>query len=166
MTRDELLFVYQEELPRLRSLAKKHMGYYSSDIEDVLQDVFLQAWLHCDSLREDHRCAGWLMRITTNTCVTYLRRIGSCTLYDELPTDNMEDAYARMMTRLMMEDAMAHLSPAARKMVRLHDFEGYPVREVAQRMRKPEGTVKSVLYRARARMRDSQSEFCQVISVG
>ena len=158
MTRDELLAVYQAELPRLRSLIRKHLDYGSPDVEDILQDVFVQAWLHCDTLREDSRCAGWLMRIAANTCVTYMRRSQFSLSCDKLPERQTEDAYAPMMARIMLEDTIARLSPSAVRVVRMHDLEGYSLREVAHRMRKPESTVKSALYRARAMMRSQQLE--------
>ena len=161
MTRDELLLIYQAELPRLRSLVKQRMGGSSPDVEDVLQDVFLRAWLHCETLREDSRCAGWLMRIATNTCVTYLRHAKRCTPCDTLPATETEDVTLRVVARLTIQDAMARLSPVVRQAVWLHDLEGYPLREVAHRMHKPESAVKSSLYRARVLMRDAQPDLCQ-----
>ena len=152
MTRDELLRVYQAELPRLRSLVRRRMGSASPDVDDVLQDVFLRAWLHCGMLREDSRCAGWLTRIAANTCVTYLRRSKRCMPCGELPATGTEDVDVRVVARLTVEDAMTRLSPAARQVVWLHALEGYPIKEVAHRMRRPESTVRSSLYRARKAM--------------
>ena len=166
MTRDELLLVYQKELPRLRSLVSRHMGRSSPDIDDVLQDVFLQAWLHCEMLREDSRCAGWLMRIASNTCMTYLRRSKRCMPCDELPVAETEDVNHRVVARLTIEDAMTRLSPAVKQMVWLHDLEGYPLREVAHRMHKPESTVRSSLYRARATIRNARAELLGAVAMG
>ena len=166
MTRDELLLIYQEELPRLRSLVRRRMGSASPDVDDVLQDVFLQAWLHCEMLREDSRCVRWLMRIAANTCMTYLRRSSRCTPCDELPVAETEDVYARMMARLTIEDAMTRLSPAVKQMVWLHDLEGYPLREVAYRMRKPESTVRSSLYRARMKIKNSRPGLFGAVAMG
>ena len=156
MTRDELLKVYQAELPRLRSLVGRHLGYGSPEVEDILQDVFVQAWLHCDALREDRCCAGWLTRIAAHDCITYLRRSRRCVPCEELPAVETEDGCARMMAWLTAKEAIAPLSASARRIVWLHDLEGYPLREIAQRMNKPENTIKSVLYRARAQMRRLQ----------
>ena len=142
----------------MRKVVRQYLGFASPDMDDVLQDVFLQAWLHCETLREDSCCAGWLMRITANTCVSYLRRAKRDVPCDVLVPDEPDDGYARLMTRLMMEDALAHLSPSAKQVVWLHDLEGYPMREVARRMHRPENTVKSVLHRARLTMRSAQSE--------
>lgn len=158
MTRDEMALVYQEELPRMRSLVRQRMGGSSPDVDDVLQDVFLQAWLRCEMLREDSRCAGWLMRIAANTCVTYLRRSRRCTPCDELPAAETEDVSTRVIARLTMEDAMTRLSPAVKQVVWLHVLEGYSLREVARRMHKPESTVRASLYRARVKIKRLQSE--------
>ena len=166
MTRDGVLQVYQTELPRLRSLVRKYMGYGSPDVEDILQDVFVQAWLHCDRIREDNRCAGWLARIAANTCVTYLRRSKRNMPCELSVASETEDVVSRMMARLMLEEAIARLSPSARQVVWLYDLEGYPLKEVARRMRRPEGTVKSALYRARAAMRNAQAEPLKTAVVG
>ena len=166
MTRDELLLVYQAKLPRMRSLVEQRLGRSSPDVDDVLQDVFLQAWLHCEMLREDSRCAGWLMRIAANTCVTYLRRSKRCSPCDELPVAETEDVNIRVVARLTMEDAMTRLSPAVKQVIWLHNLEGYPIKEVAHRMRKPESTVRSALHRARMMMRNSQSERSEAVAVG
>ena len=155
MTRDALLAVYQTELPRLRSVARRHLGGGSPDVEDVLQDVFLQAWLHCGALREDSCCAGWLFRMTANTCRTHLKRARHATPCDLPPVEESEDIYTRMMARLTMEDVLARLSPPVRQVVRLHAIEGYPLREVARRLQRPESTIKSALYRARSAMRSA-----------
>lgn len=150
----------------MHSLVRQRMGRSSSDVDDVLQDVFLQAWLHCETLREDSRCAGWLMRIAANTCATYLRRSERYPLYDELPVTEMEDVSIRVVARMMMEDAMARLTPTVQQAIWLHDLEGYPLKEIAYRMRKPEGTVKSALYRARATLRRLHAEPCGAVTAG
>lgn len=160
MSRDELLMVYQEALPRMRSLVRQRIGCSSPDVDDVLQDVFLQAWLHCEMLREDSRCAGWLMRIAANACVTYLRQSKRCTPCDMLPAAETEDVNTRVVARLTIEEAMARLNPATKQVVWLHALEGYPLREIARRMRRPESTVRASLYRARKAMKRSPDFLC------
>lgn len=150
MERDALLPFYEAQLPRMRRLAGRYLGYASPDIDDVLQDVFLQAWLHCGTLREDSRCAGWLLRMTANACVTFLRHARFSTPCALPPEGEAEDVYARMMDRLTIEEIMVRLTPSARRVVEMHHIEGYSLREVAGRLRRPESTVKSTFYRAKA----------------
>lgn len=54
-----------------------------------------------------------------------------------------------------LEDALAHLPPDQREIVRLRDVEGLDYREIADRLGVPIGTVRSRLNRARARLRSS-----------
>ena len=155
MNRDTLLNVYQSQLPHMRRLARQYLGFSSPDVEDVLQDVFLKAWLHCDTLRDDDRCAWWLMRMTANACVSFLRHAKRSILLNTLPKDDTEDVYTRMIARLTLENALSRLTPSARQVVRLHTIEGYPLREVARRLSKPENTIKTAMRRARTVMRSA-----------
>ena len=44
------------------------------DVDDVLQNVFLKAWLHADRLHSDAACDAWLMSICRNACLDFRRR--------------------------------------------------------------------------------------------
>jgi len=50
-------------------------AYFASeaDAEDAVQDAFVKAFRTLAQLREASRFAGWLARITVNTCVDILR---------------------------------------------------------------------------------------------
>ncbi|MEG0504888.1 MAG: sigma factor [Raoultibacter sp.] len=41
--------------------------------EDVLQNAYLKAWLHSDSLRIEANYLAWLNRIVYTECMSYLR---------------------------------------------------------------------------------------------
>jgi DNA-directed RNA polymerase specialized sigma24 family protein len=53
---------------------------------------------------------------------------------------------------------MAVLSPEDKALVTLYELEGWSIDEVAKMEKKPEGTIKSRLFRARRRMRDAIAE--------
>ena len=56
------------------------------------------------------------------------------------------------------DQALASLSKEHRIIVLLHDTEGYKLSEISELMEIPEGTVKSRLHRARARLRQILSD--------
>lgn len=155
MTRDALTPVYEAELPRLRRIAAQYLGAASPDVEDVLQDVFLQAWLHCDNLRDDGRCPCWLGRMTANACRTLLRRSRRFVPLEDTWLRSEDDVFAQMAARLSLEYALASLTPKDRQLMRLYAMENRSMREIARQMRKPEGTVKSAIHRARLALRSA-----------
>ena len=44
------------------------------DANDVLQNVFIKAWCHLDTFRNDSKLSTWLYRIAINESLDYVRR--------------------------------------------------------------------------------------------
>lgn len=61
-----------------RALLAVASAYFASvaDAEDAVQEAFLKAFRSLGQLEDDSRFAGWLSRITINTCVDILRKRG------------------------------------------------------------------------------------------
>jgi DNA-directed RNA polymerase specialized sigma24 family protein len=59
--------------PAVRARARR-LCANPSDVEDVMQESFLQAFLGLDRLREPDRFAGWLAGITANVARALHRR--------------------------------------------------------------------------------------------
>jgi len=60
----------------------------------------------------------------------------------------------RTVLRLRLEKAMARLPEGMRKVLVLHDVEGYTHEEIGQMLGVAPGTCKSQLFKARAKMRE------------
>ena len=56
----------------------------ASDVDDIMQEVFLRAFIALDRLREPDRFAGWLAGIVLNVC-RGLRRRDPVTLLPDSP---------------------------------------------------------------------------------
>lgn len=92
--------------------------------EDVMQDVFLKAYTHMDTLREPQAQKAWLMRITVNACrdmrrSAWLRRVDRRVALEELPPASEEftpedDSIVR--------EVMA-LKPAYREVILLYYYQ-------------------------------------------
>lgn len=80
-------FVSSPEDPKLESfevLYKKYYGGVSSTVhkfhfhdgaaDDLIQEVFLQAWQSLDSLKDRKAFGGWLMTIARNRCLNEIRK--------------------------------------------------------------------------------------------
>ena len=64
--------LYREQAPRLFALTRR-MGGSQEEGEDLLQEVFLQAYRKLDSFKGDSSIGTWLYRLALNHCLDYVR---------------------------------------------------------------------------------------------
>lgn len=121
------------------------------DRADAIQSCLLRAWQHRERLRDEAHFRPWLLRILVNECHTVLRKSRRMVL------TGMPDA-PQQMPDSGIRDAIQALPERLRLPVMLHYVEDLPIREVAQAMGIPEGTVKSRLSRARALLKSAICE--------
>jgi RNA polymerase sigma-70 factor, ECF subfamily len=138
-----------------RQLCTVAARYVVSDAEDVVHDAFVRALKGAASFRHDARARTWLHRITVNACIDNLRRRrpwrvenldAARTLHSHVRTpDPIAGAFVRA--------ALKSLSPFDRRLCVLKFVLGYSYREIGKGLDMPEGTVKSRVSSARARLR-------------
>ncbi len=122
-----------------------------ADCADAVQEALTRAWQNRHTLRNDKAFRGWLVRILNNVCTDMLRkrkRQRWLPLEDDALTalPGAEGGFSTV-------DLLASLSPEHRTTVVLHYLETYRVRDIAQMLDTPVGTVKRRLMEARACMR-------------
>ena len=134
------------------------------DIEEAVQDAFVQAWRHRDDFRKDSTLYTWLYRIATNTALMKLRRkqFTSVAIDDVAGADGgplSDDPLGQHAETLVVVDrvrtALADLPDHYRAVVILRDVEGLSNAEVADVLELPVTTVKAHLHRGRAALRRS-----------
>lgn len=153
--------LYRRHSGRLYNVVYRMTGS-AADAEDVLQDVFLQAYRRLDSFRGEAALGTWLYRLAVNTCLDHVR---SHQGRQRKHTDFIEDVEGlepvaspswrpdRVLDRMDLEWAISQLPPSYRSAFVLHDVEGHEHHEVADMLGIAEGTSKSLLHKARIRLR-------------
>ena len=153
--------LYKRYGSRVYTVAYRMTGS-AADAEDLVQDVFLQAYRRLDSYRGEAALGTWLHRLAVNACLDFVR---SKQGRRQRMTDAAEDldAYETPATgpwradaaldRMDLERAIAQLPPSYRRAFLLHDVEGLEHHEVADALGIAEGTSKSLLFKARTRLR-------------
>lgn len=135
----------------------------ADEAADVTQDSFISAYEHLADLRGPFR--PWLLRIVVNRCYDALRRrkrgprpldevVGQATPIAGDRDDPERQALSAELARAI-ERCLAQLPPDQRAAVVLVDAQGLSYEETAEAMRVPTGTVRSRLFRGRARLRDA-----------
>lgn len=123
-----------------------------ADCEDAVQEALLKAWAKRNSLREEAFFETWLTRILINECRNLVRR--RPVVETELP----ETLAAPQADDNGLLAALMNLPEKHRITLELHYIEGYGIREVAQILHVPEGTVKWRLNRGRTLLRQELGE--------
>ena len=155
----------QKYSPRLFAMARRY-ARQESEVEDIVQGIWLKAYTNLSSFRGDAPFEHWLMRLGVRTCYDSLRshrrnreiRFSDLTGPEEdwlerfrgEPTSAGEDSEA---ARLLVARLLERLSPPARLVITLLDIEERSVKEVAQLTGWTASTVKVRAFRARAEMR-------------
>ena len=150
--------VREREVQVLRT-AYRIVGNWA-DAEDVAQEVFVR--LHRQGLKfpNDKALAGWLYRVTVNACLDYRRSTRPSEAPLETPSrePSVEAAAIRDQEKQRLMAALAHLPPKERAAVVLREIEGLSTAEVAEVLGSSEGTVRSQVAKAVARLRAILSE--------
>ena len=148
--------LYRQHSPRLFALACRMSGSTESG-EDLLQEIFLQAYRKIRGFKGDSSVGTWLYRMAINHCLDFVRsrqvRMDKAT--DSLD-DDMTPPSARHDTpveRIDLERAIRQLPAGCREAFVLHDVEGYEHREIARMLGIAEGTSKSQVFKARLKLR-------------
>lgn len=159
---EPLVVKYQ---PRVFATARRY-ARRESEVEDIVQEVFIKAFQKLASFRGDAPFEHWLMRVAVRICYDFLRKhqrnreTALAELSDEedrwldsvasSPAGENEDpAAARALVARLLEQ----LSPADRLVVTLLEIDGKSVKEIAALTGWSISLVKVRAFRARAKMR-------------
>lgn len=154
--------LYDAHATRLYNLAYRMSGT-AAEAEDLLQEIFLQAFRKLSSFKGESALGTWLYRLGTNLCLDRVRskqgKMDRATvgLEDENPTPRAVIARSTrseaVIEKIDLERAIEELPPSYRAAFLLHDVEGFEHHEVGAMLGIAEGTSKSLVHKARLRMR-------------
>jgi len=168
----ELTEVITHHSARFHRIALGHLSNVA-DAEDAVQDALLSALRHVHQFRGQAKMSTWLTTIVINSARMKLRRrlpSVQSTLYEtegqqDLLEDTLsdtrpgpEEAYREREIAETLAHATSRLSPTLRTTLQLRDIDGLSIRETADLLGVPTGTVKARLARARMRVREAMSK--------
>lgn len=151
--------LYRRHGRRVESVARHLIGP-SSEVEDVVQDTFIELQRALYKFRGDARFTTWLHRITVNVALQYLRRgrrkgflrwLGLDAVGErESLRSNLSDG--RMEARdacRQLYDVLGQLPEKKYVVFTLFELEGMSLEEIASSLGISVNTVKSRLFHAR-----------------
>lgn len=127
------------------------------DAEDAVQEAFLHAFRALDRFRPDQAFGAWLHRIVANAALdlTRRRKVREAEELPETVASPFRDPAEADDLRTRLRAALAELPARQRAVIVLHDVEGFKHAEIGTMLGIPEGTARSDLHYARARLREA-----------
>jgi RNA polymerase sigma-70 factor (ECF subfamily) len=151
--------------PRVFATARRY-ARRESEVEDIVQEVFLKAHQKLAGYRHEAPFEHWLMRLAVRVCYDFLRahqRNRETAFTDMSPAEcdwlehygTAPDAASERAeaAKELVARVLEQLSPAARLVITLLEIEDRPVKEIADLTGWSVPLVKVRAFRARAEMR-------------
>jgi len=142
-------------LPHAASLLRYalHLEGETARAEDLVQDTLLSAWRSFHQFEQGTNCKAWLFKILKNL---YSKRIQRRSLRPEVSLEEDEPRFAvpeQISANQQVREAFARLTSEHQEVLQLAVVEGLGIRETAEVLQVPQGTIMSRLSRARASLR-------------
>lgn len=149
--------LYRQQAARIYSLACRMSGSREEG-EDLLQEIFLQAYRKLGSFKGESALGTWLYRLALNHCLDFVR---SRHAKMDKVTETLDDEHAMEppagretpIARIDLERAIERLPEGCREAFVLHDVEGFDHKEIGRMLGIAEGTSKSQVFKARVKLR-------------
>lgn len=137
---------YEEKMKRYSR--RFLFGYEES--QDVVQEVFLKAYIHIQSFDTKQKFSSWLYRIAHNEFINAIKKKGKEALpfFDPdvlfphpVAKEDTEDEVYRKEIRKMLDDCLSQINPKYREILVLYYFEEMDYKEISEVVHIPTSTV-------------------------
>lgn len=136
----------------------------STEAEDLASDILLNCIAQLDKGNTPEQFAAWVWKIARNRYSVWAGRkhrnaesvsgedIGEMEIADE--TAGLEETMVRQDELRLLRRELAFISSEYRDIVTAYYMDGRKIREIAQSLHLPEGTVMAKLHRARTKLKE------------
>lgn len=150
---------------RLSTFIRKYVAE-STDVDDVLQEVFVKVHTHIATLREEEKLRSWVYQIARNAIMDYYRQRRQME-----PIEQIEHVQVIEEDDSVFENAAHELAPCIQEMVEqlptkyrqallLTEYEGLTQKELSTRLGISFSGAKSRVQRARTLLKNMLLTCC------
>ena len=143
----------------------RKMVFSHEDANDILQDVFIKAWLNIDKFRGDAKLSTWLYKIAINESITFINRSkrqqnlsiddSDSFLLNKLEGDKYFDGNE---AQLLLQEAVLTLPEKQRLVFQLKYFNEMKYQEMSDILGTSVGALKASFHHARKKVEEFLKE--------
>ena len=141
------------------NVAYRFVGTYE-EAEDLTQEIFLKVFKSLDTFDRRANFQTWLISVSRNLCIDHYRKVRQERQTIDRRVDASElspvshepgpvSALEQQDRVVLLREALSALPESLRTAVLMRDIQELSYQEIAERLRLPEGTVKSRINRGR-----------------
>ncbi len=112
---------------------------------DITQEVFMKLWKHYNKIQEKAALLSWLYRVSTNLCISRLRKKSAIELDPNIPDSKADSGEKQLVLKEIMEKLMKPWNEKVRQAVVYIYIDGYNQEECAKLMGVGESTLRRYL---------------------
>ena len=132
------------------------------DAEDVYSEVFLSYFRKPRTFESEEHRKAWLIKVTINCAKDLLMK--------RVPYEDLEEVQVAKEEKgpereelMDLRQALSELREDYREVISLYYLDDIPVKEIAALLEKPENTIKSLLHRGRAELKEKLENADKVV---
>lgn len=111
--------------------------------QDVMQDTFVRVYRHAGAFKPSGSGVAWIMRIARNLCITAAKAPIAAPVEDiDSSGRRFPSAEEHAVEKTRISQALEQLGDGERRIIILHAVSGLTLREIAEVLDEPLGTVK------------------------
>ncbi|MBU1152057.1 sigma-70 family RNA polymerase sigma factor [Patescibacteria group bacterium] len=139
----------------------KRLGYFTDpEAEDILQEVFIKTYQNLNDFDQSLKFSSWIYRIAHNHTISQFRKDSkhqgtlsledNQILYDKLASEeNIKERVDKKILSEQIQSLIQHLPEKYREILILKYLEDKSYEEISNILKKPMGTVATLLSRAK-----------------
>jgi RNA polymerase sigma-70 factor (ECF subfamily) len=151
--------VVKQNWRKVFNVAYKFVGKHD-EAEDLTQDIFLKIFRALNTFDRRANFQTWIVSISRNLCIDHYRSVRKeretmardVDASQLMPVSRERSPHGELEQidlRKRIREALSELPPTLREAVVLRDLQEFSYQEIADKLRLPEGTVKSRINRGR-----------------
>ncbi|MFS0554882.1 sigma-70 family RNA polymerase sigma factor [Brevibacillus sp. 179-C9.3 HS] len=155
--RAAFLSLMEEQQDRLHRIAYYYVRQ-EMDAEDVVHETIYRALVGLPKLKQPQFFTTWLTRIVMNCAMTALNKRKRLVVDDRYVDELQQASVTEHDDRIDLLAAVDQLEPRQRQVIAFKYWQDMTIEEIANLMRMPSGTVKTILHRGLKALRKNVQE--------
>lgn len=155
-----LITRYQAPLTRY---VRRISNFSAEDVEDLLQEVFIKVYRNLNEFNQSLKFSSWIYRITHNEVISQFRKVKARPeTYDSELNENIlqkikseldvEKEIDQTLNKEIFQKLLKSIDIKYREILILRYFEDKDYTEISDILKKPKGTVATLLNRAKKKL--------------